>query len=302
MKSYIRAIANPIIICCTAACVVGCARLLPTGGQPEPYGFARSRLRLIPAQTVQPSLRFNEKEIYGSYYMGDGLGQNCTLTLNADHRFHFVWRGCLGLYDENEGPWRVNGDMVVCSPTRKNRCEGLEGMNTRYVPVKWGSRYYLVDENEMPGFCAACAPHNRLASFNMDDRHGVDYVKLIDNKLRPVSGDPTLPARFHTYFEHGAVTAKVVKVNANGGVTLDKGSQDRLAPGMLLCASSAANIEIKIQLALDHNAKAMAQYVWNSERAVKVGETFTTGEYWNRPRGTGFQLLNAPPLKQANRR
>ena len=105
--------------------------------------------------SLNPALRFPEQELSGQYYLGDGLGVNCSLTLEPTHRFAFAWHGCMGLYDQNQGVWSLEGDTLVVKPKKPNKREGFEGMNLRFIPVQWGKRGYLVDENEMPGFCAA---------------------------------------------------------------------------------------------------------------------------------------------------
>jgi hypothetical protein len=56
-----------------------------------------------PSKDGKAKLLFAESELPGQYYLGDGLGVNCSLELHPDHRFRFVWRGCLGMYDRNQG-------------------------------------------------------------------------------------------------------------------------------------------------------------------------------------------------------
>ena len=50
-------------------------------------------------------------EVVGSYYHGDGLGTNCTITIEVDGRFSYQWRGCLGVYEKNEGRIEVAGGV-----------------------------------------------------------------------------------------------------------------------------------------------------------------------------------------------
>ena len=39
----------------------------------------------------------------GQYFFGDGLGANVSLTLAPENGFTIIWRGCMGLYDQNHG-------------------------------------------------------------------------------------------------------------------------------------------------------------------------------------------------------
>jgi hypothetical protein len=49
----------------------------------------------------------------GRYYSGDGLGRNVYVTLKSDGAFVSDWQGCLGVYGQAEGTWRLEGDQVV---------------------------------------------------------------------------------------------------------------------------------------------------------------------------------------------
>jgi hypothetical protein len=40
--------------------------------------------------------------VAGEYYFGDGNGVNCSLTVKPESRFSLTWRGCLGVYYQNE--------------------------------------------------------------------------------------------------------------------------------------------------------------------------------------------------------
>jgi hypothetical protein len=248
--------------------------------------------------TVATKLLFDEKELYGRYYFGDGLGVNCSLVLETDHRFTFKWRGCLGEYDRNSGTWRLEGDILALRPEKPNKREGFQGTNLRFIPVKWGARYFLVDENEMPGFCAATSQDNMR---RFDRIHGHDYVKWIGGELAPTEGKPIVPERYKEFLEKGPVDAAVVRIDDEGAVILNKGTSDRIKPGMLLAAEGdCCRIELKVVSAKEHESLAQAFYFWNSDRRVSAGDRFTTGTHWDRPWGTGFERFTELPKADAN--
>ena len=163
-------------------------------------------------------------------------------------------------------------------------------MNIRFVPVKWGKRLYLVDENELPGFCGAIAKKDFPEGL-----HGDDYVKFKGEELPKVEGKPIVPLRYEEFLEKGPIEATVTRVEASGDVVLDKGSENRLKPGMLLASQSWDRIELKIKSTTPKESVAVAFYYWNSDRPVRVGDSVTTGEMYHRPGGTGFERFAKPP-------
>src|SRR3989338_6088573 len=84
--------------------------------------------------------------VAGQYFLGDGLGVNNYLKLTENGNFSFKWHGCLGMYDENEGPYVIENGILVLSPQRPNIKKGFQGTPTRFLPIHWGDRLYLVPE------------------------------------------------------------------------------------------------------------------------------------------------------------
>ena len=57
------------------------------------------------------------KAVAGSYYCGDGLGYNVTLTLKDDGTYTGEWHGCLGKYGDAAGSWKLSDKQIVLTPT-----------------------------------------------------------------------------------------------------------------------------------------------------------------------------------------
>src|SRR3989338_7636275 len=74
----------------------------------------------------------------GKYYFGDGTGVNNYLELSPDGNFDFKWRGCLGMYDENNGAYKIEEGILILSPKRPNIQKGFQGTPTRFLPINWG--------------------------------------------------------------------------------------------------------------------------------------------------------------------
>jgi len=69
-----------------------------------------------------PAAPPDAKAVAGSYYRGDGLGYNITLTLDQDGEYTADWRGCLGNYGVASGKWSLSGKRIILAPSYE---EGL---------------------------------------------------------------------------------------------------------------------------------------------------------------------------------
>jgi hypothetical protein len=229
------------------------------------------------------------QSIPGTYYFGDGLGVNCTLTLSREGRYRFRWTGCLGEYDKSQGSWRMEGDRVLLRPLQPAKEDYFSGMGHRFVVVPWGKRLHLVEENQMPRF-AAEAKDARDDDL-LDEISTPEYVK-VDAKFKkpPRSGRPALPARYRHFDEKGPVVAKVVKVNADGTVELRGPFAGRLTPGTLMATRAVDRLDVKLLRVDGASAIAQPRYYRNSRRKIAVGDAFTTGEGIHAPEGTGTRF------------
>jgi hypothetical protein len=180
-------------------------------------------------------------QLSGSYYFGDGLGVNCSLELKKDDTFAFRWTGCLGVYDENRGKVTRDGDVIVLHPEKPNVQEGFKGTPTRFIPVKWGDRQYLISEAEMLGFC-----HRVAMGWSGDEPLGrnVTYYLKFDSrqgasrKLGKLSSKPEVPAGYREILEGGFV-AKVLRPAGADKVVIDKGRLDRVVVGIKLAPAAS---------------------------------------------------------------
>ena len=219
-------------------------------------------------QAKTPTAKPTPKEVAGDYYFGDGLGVNCGLKLTQDGKFSFKWTGCLGVYDQNSGPYHFEGDELVLDPTKTNDRDGFRGTATRFYPVHWGKRLYLIAEEDMAGFCHAIAVGWDGSSFM--GVHGDHYVRLEGNRdeLPPVSGLPEVPAKFRSLLKADLV-AHVTNVT-KGVIHLDKGREDGLAIGTKLCVGKQAFRWIVITKLSDHTSEAR---MWDkTDRIARVGD------------------------------
>ena len=171
------------------------------------------------------------RDIMGAYHFGDGLGVNCDLTVTEKGRFTFEWRGCMGIYDSNQGGASANGAILQLTPEKPNVRKGFRGTPTAFYPVRWGNRMYLVATNEMAEFCSA---------FNQRDDLGSpvrgDYYLRQDAANKVMTGKPAVPKEWQAYLLDRPVRGKITQLIGKQEAWLDKGSDDGLLVGMILMA------------------------------------------------------------------
>lgn len=76
----------------------------------------------LPAASEQwgtPGTPSNAVAVAGSYYRGDGLGYNVSLTLEANGNYSAEWHGCLGKYGEASGKWSLADARITFTPSKE---------------------------------------------------------------------------------------------------------------------------------------------------------------------------------------
>jgi hypothetical protein len=245
-------------------------------------------------------LPFDESKLRGSYRRGDYRLGTCELKLESEHRFRFTRDRGERLPEQNRGSWRIDGDTLTLSPELPVN-QGDEMLNSRFLPIKWGNRLYLVKEQEMPAFCAQSGRHR--TQMNRVDSLSPDYIKRYRKKNPPpLRGEPSIPERYKHFYEEGPIEAEVIDAEKKSLVVLNKGSRDRLEAEMLMVLSDGRDPELQIVFVADHTSTARALYWPFASRHVRVGDRFTTGCHNDRPAGPAFARFDKPPSTGAARR
>jgi len=154
---------------------------------------------LVPAESLsQPEARDNRPlaGISGSYYYGDGLGVNCSLVVKSEGRFSFIWRGCLGVYDQNQGGAKVVKDHLILTPEQPNESKGFGGTPTDFILVCWGDRLYLVPKDAGKAFCSLVNEGGEPRS----NVHGNFYLRRGDWEKK-VTGLPIVPKEWESLLQ-----------------------------------------------------------------------------------------------------
>ncbi|MFL6234851.1 MAG: hypothetical protein ACJ76N_17085 [Thermoanaerobaculia bacterium] len=132
-------------------------------------------------------------EIAGSYYRGDGLGLNQSLTILPGGSYGFLWRGCLGTYASSSGQATLRDGELVLTAYPQNE-ESQEVAEAFYLPVRWGGRLYLIRKDEMTRFIDEI----NLGTEPRDGARGLAYLREEDWEVA-VSGPPDLPPSYQQY-------------------------------------------------------------------------------------------------------
>jgi hypothetical protein len=171
--------------------------------------------------------------VAGDYYFGDGLGVNCSLTVKREGRFSFVWRGCLGIYDQNMGEAKVEAGHLILKPEKPNVREGFHGMATDYIPVRWGERLYLIPETERREFCN----HVNWGGEPRDGPHGHFYLRQGDWDKK-ATGLPGVPKDWDSLLLKKPLQGRVIEVLGGGQARVDLGADSGVWKGMDLWADT----------------------------------------------------------------
>ena len=171
-------------------------------------------------------------DIAGEYYFGDGLGANCTLKIRPQGTFTFVWRGCLGTYDQNDGKAAFSDGVLHIMPEKPNVQQGFRGTPTNFFAVPWNGRMYLV--HDAVEFCSKI-------NQGMEPRrssHGFYSLRRTEWD-KPVTGKPHVPEAFSNYLLKMPLKGKIVELVSPREAWVDLGSDQGILPGMTLTARSS---------------------------------------------------------------
>lgn len=232
----------------------------------------------------------------GSYYHGDGLGVNASLTMAPSNGFVFVWTGCLGVYDRNYGDvTHTDRGTIQLRFEFVNDEKGFQGVSPEFVPIAWGERHYLLEPDRVIDFC------NSVNSGwePRDGAHGFYFLRRGDES-KPVEGMPTVDDFHKPYMPADAIKAQIIEVGESTSTTseygittvtakvkLNVGSNDKVLPGMVfnLYPPECARLgnRVKVLNVSESTCDAEMRYISTEKLDAgepKVGWKYTTGSPW----------------------
>jgi hypothetical protein len=193
----------------------------------------------LPTTVSAPAFDPAAADLCGDYCASQHLN-GYTLSLLADRVFHQEWRGCLGVYGQCDGHYRVEDGLVILTPN--GGMMPLMG-GSRFVPLKWDRRLYLIPEADVRRFrndvLRGAQPQSWPTAW--------EYLRRGD-EYKMVAVPPVVPQRWRAVFAEIAgkqIEATVTGVHArtwesNGQpvvenyATVNAGTRDGMQSGMYL--------------------------------------------------------------------
>jgi hypothetical protein len=200
--------------------------------------------------------------LVGKHYLGDGWGQNNTLTLKADRTFSLIW-------DTDAGPpfliaagkYHVRHDLLYLDTLYARSERGVKwGKRHTLSIVRWGKRLYLVEVQNLLDFCNDI----NIGYEPRGDIHGSFYLKNID-PLPNVSGLPPLSAKWRSYLLKHPVTGKVLSIQCTGRHDERKG--DIIAVRVNVGRQHGLKVGMRLRVPL---TKTAAKDWWRSDSMLMI--------------------------------
>ena len=154
------------------------------------FGVASLAAPTIPQQKTSTSnypFKLKTADLVGEFNIG-GMGAE-KLSLTADGKYRYESRGCLGSDGFAKGTWHLDGDVIKFS--------SYDDGPRRLVPIKWGKRTYLFEENKIS---KAFDYLFQVVGHGQDAFPGLTFVKKPIPAMTPedYNAEPIIPDRYLT--------------------------------------------------------------------------------------------------------
>ncbi len=158
----------------------------------------------------------------GKYVCETSVGYGHYLDLDQSGRFHYLLRGhtgCAGYSHEKYGKFEVRDGKVHLSPETPNPWLGRDSISTRYHPVRWDGRMYLVPEIQMVEFCTG------INQGFEPRRQSIGRIYLReDDWKKPATRNPQLPQEFLKHLDPAPVHGKIIEMKGKDEAWVDLGA------------------------------------------------------------------------------
>ena len=188
------------------------------------------------------------------------------------------------LYDQNYGNVAWEGDCLKLSPVLANEGNGYE-CSTELVPITWDDRLYLVPANGIVEFCN-----------DVNKGGAIIYFVRGGDRTKPPMGMPDVSDEFKPYLLKKPVEGQVITVGETKeickqfhkksyegmetAVTINKGTQDGLLPGMKLWATDTRqSLPIILTVVRETESDGIIEGYAEHYEMPQISQMFTTRRY-----------------------
>ncbi|QWF15654.1 hypothetical protein [Lysobacter capsici] len=231
----------------------------------------------------------------GDYYEGDGLGMNVRVLIAPGAGVSSTWRGCTGMYAQNEGEVLMQADGSL----KLNYAHSTDGpfkLPTQLRPVRWGERVYLIGASD---------PMTFINSINMgEEPRTTPYGHVLLRKGdedKAVVGLPDLPADQLAAIRSVALNLKVTASRRTSSehrygyctdaydLTFDRGTVDGIRPGVELRLVSKSPYGERVRIVSAQPEASVAEWrdvnhKCGKDRGAELRRwVFSTGSYPEQP-------------------
>ena len=106
---------NAATVLCTVVWLVGSAAVVRSE---PPTAKVRVTLISVDGSTTEVREGLQDRQLFGDYRLGDGLGYNLSLSLKDGGKFECQWIGCLGVYGTSSGAWTIQDTGLKLDPKK----------------------------------------------------------------------------------------------------------------------------------------------------------------------------------------
>lgn len=183
---------------------------------------------VLAAMAIAPSLM-------GSFFQGNGMGVNLTMTFKESGKVDFRFQGCFGGHSRS-GTYKVANEKVTLSFDLSRKDSYLA---SEYNIVRWDQAVFLVAEDEIAHFAQTYRKgwRGQGEPWGLSDFFRSDANRKVEKPVGVLKGTPQLPQKFLPLLKRD-IAGKVTSV-ANGVYTIDKGSNDGFAKGTMLAGKES---------------------------------------------------------------
>ena len=175
----------------------------------------------------------------GEYFLGNGLS-GIQLLLAPESGYVLERNSDIGPLGCNFGIVSEKNGRICLSNNKIQTRQMFPGNAEEFIPIKWGTRKYLIPADELVGFCNDINEGAEPRKWNT----GQYFLRRGDAKKK-VTGFPVVPKGFRTYLLERPIEAQIVAVDSPAPrardcedwkypVTLNVGKNHGLLPGMKL--------------------------------------------------------------------